>query len=210
MRNYISDIKQKGKHMNRDSKILVIGAGGIGSWLVSILHKYDEHGQMHNAKITIADPDIVEDKNLSYQNFEEDEILDYKSLCLESRYNVNGINHKINTHDQLATYDLIVCCVDNGKTRKMLFEYCTNNDTYFIDLRCEGHGVYALTSDADKNLDQLLDTVDDSEEGSCQLAHELNDNIIQLGNRIIASIGAQMTLNWIRGELNVGTFTHRF
>ena len=196
--------------MNRDSKILVIGAGGIGSWLVSILNKYEEHGQMHYAKITIADPDIVEDKNLSYQNFEEDEILDYKALCLEARYNLIGINQRIDNPDQLEDYDLIVCCVDNGKTRKMLFEYCTDNKKYFIDLRCEGQGVYALTSDADMNLDQLLNTVDDSEEGSCQLAHELNDNIIQLGNRIIASIGAQMTLNWIRGEINVGTFTHRF
>jgi tRNA A37 threonylcarbamoyladenosine dehydratase len=41
-------------------KILIIGVGGIGSYLTPLLSKTD------NYDITIADPDVVEEKNVSY------------------------------------------------------------------------------------------------------------------------------------------------
>lgn len=46
-------------------KILIIGAGGIGSFLIPILARTKLY------KIRVADPDIVEKKNLPYQNYEE-------------------------------------------------------------------------------------------------------------------------------------------
>ena len=49
-------------------KILIIGAGGIGSFLIPLLNKTGLY------KITVNDPDIIEKKNISYQNFEADEI----------------------------------------------------------------------------------------------------------------------------------------
>lgn len=190
---------------------LIIGAGGIGSWLTSIIDRLDTYDQVNNCVFTIADFDTVENKNLPYQNFDEDEIFDSKSLSLSSKFNVKGLSKKIDCFDDLDPYDLIVCAVDSASTRKLVFEYCEENkDTYFIDLRSEGQGVYCITSEADYTLKQLKDTLDGSENGSCQLAHELDDNIIQLGNRIIASIGAQLILNYIRDDINIGTFNHRF
>ena len=47
-------------------KVLVIGAGGIGSFLIPLLDKVE----LYN--ITVADPDKVERKNLPYQNFTEE------------------------------------------------------------------------------------------------------------------------------------------
>ena len=190
---------------------LIIGAGGIGSWLTSIIDRLDTYDQVNNCVFTIADFDTVENKNLPYQNFDEDEIFDSKSLSLSSKFNVKGLSKKIDCFDDLDPYDLIVCAVDSASTRKLVFEYCEENkDTYFIDLRSEGQGGYCITSEADYTLKQLKDTLDGSENGSCQLAHELDDNIIQLGNRIIASIGAQLILNYIRDDINIGTFNHRF
>ena len=195
----------------KSTNALIIGAGGIGSWLASILDRLDTYGQTNQCVFTVADFDTVENKNLPYQNFDEDEIFDYKSLSLSSKFNVKGISKKIDCFDDLDPYDLIVCAVDSASARNLVFTYCSENkDTYFIDLRSEGQGVYCITSEADYTLEQLKDTLDGSENGSCQLAHELEDNIIQLGNRIISSIGAQLILNYIRGEINIGTFNHRF
>ena len=44
-------------------KVLVIGAGGIGSFLIKFLNKVKLYD------ITVADPDKVEEKNIPYQNF---------------------------------------------------------------------------------------------------------------------------------------------
>ena len=41
-------------------KIMVIGAGGIGSFLIPLLNRVNEY------KINVWDDDIVEKKNLSY------------------------------------------------------------------------------------------------------------------------------------------------
>ena len=49
-------------------KILVIGAGGIGSFLIPLLDKVS----LYN--VTVADPDKVEAKNLTYQNFKKKEL----------------------------------------------------------------------------------------------------------------------------------------
>ena len=44
-------------------KVLVIGAGGIGSFLIKFLNKVKLYD------ITVADPDKVEEKNIPYQTF---------------------------------------------------------------------------------------------------------------------------------------------
>ena len=45
-------------------KIMIIGAGGIGSFLIPLLDKTG----LYN--ITVFDPDVVEIKNITYQNFD--------------------------------------------------------------------------------------------------------------------------------------------
>ena len=49
-------------------KIMIIGAGGIGSFLIPLLDKTGLY------KITVYDPDIVERKNITYQNYDKGEI----------------------------------------------------------------------------------------------------------------------------------------
>jgi hypothetical protein len=45
---------------------------------------------------------------------------------------------------------------------------------------------------------------------SCQLEYERSAGIIQYGNQIIATIGVQLLLNHLRGELNPPDFVQRF
>ncbi len=60
--------------------VLVIGAGGIGSFLIPLLDKIGMYA------ITVADPDIVEEKNISYQNFTKEEVDVHKVLAIQKRY----------------------------------------------------------------------------------------------------------------------------
>ena len=63
-------------------KIMIIGTGGIGSFLIPLLDKTKLY------RITAFDPDIVEVKNLTYQNFEMREIEEKKVKAL--LFNSNG------------------------------------------------------------------------------------------------------------------------
>ena len=59
---------------------MIIGTGGIGSFLIPLLDKTGLY------KITAHDPDIVEKKNVPYQNFELTEIDEKKVFAMKSRY----------------------------------------------------------------------------------------------------------------------------
>ena len=56
-----------------NKKILIIGAGGIGSFLIPLLDKVRLYS------IEVADPDKVELKNLTYQNFTTHDIGENKA-----------------------------------------------------------------------------------------------------------------------------------
>ena len=56
-------------------KVLIIGAGGIGSFLIPLLDRMGEYA------MTVADPDSVEKKNLLYQNF-------YLCILTRTKHNV--------------------------------------------------------------------------------------------------------------------------
>ena len=89
-------------------KVLVIGTGGIGSFLIQFLDKVELYD------ITVADPDIVEAKNIPYQNFTKSEISQKKVYAI-ARYNsvVTSQTYPILSEQQMKGYDLIICCVDN-------------------------------------------------------------------------------------------------
>lgn len=193
--------------------LLVIGAGGIGSWFIARLSRLQEHDQLHNLSITVADYDEIEEKNLPYQNFELDELMDTKSLALEARYGIVGLNDKIINDEQLDHYDIIVCAVDNPKARKLVFDHCEiNKNKYFIDLRSEGTATWGITSDAGWSTERLINSLGDLEadDKSCQLAYELESGIVQTGNIIIAEIGAQWLLNFLRKKKNPKVFSQLF
>ena len=170
-------------------KVLIIGAGGIGSFLIPLLDKV----KMYD--ITVADPDKVETKNLTYQNFNEDDVNYYKVEALANA----GIKMKFSkfpilTAKQMQGYDLVVCCVDNLSVRRTLY----NSNVKWLDLRAQGRNGAFVTYDADP---KMYDTLLAGPEGSfsCQGdSWDGSNSGVHFMQVVIAGIGAQ----WIQRLFN--------
>ena len=163
-------------------KIGVIGCGGIGSYLAELIHENNEKGQV-DADVTLIDDDMVELNQIKYQNFIRSDIGRLKAEMLGKRYGFKFKKVRVIDNKYLKGYDLIVLCVDNNKARKIVYD----SGFEFIDLRATGRRMLALPRFPLSNAYKLLD--DDSNEYSCQEAADLKEGRIQLGNRIIATIG---------------------
>ena len=92
-------------------KVMIIGAGGIGSNLIPILSRIGTYD------ITVYDPDTIEEKNITYQNFKIGEVGMKKANVMRKYPKVKGEPYAVLTKSQLKGYDLIVCCVDNLAAR---------------------------------------------------------------------------------------------
>ena len=189
-------------------KILIVGAGGIGSFLARNLHELssvDDWDQLPGLDINFVDDDTVDTDNLGYQCYETDEVIDDKVEALENKYLFKGFCERVESPDFFKGYDCIVSAVDNTSFRKMLFKYAAKNkDVYWIDLRSEGKIFSMYTKNKKNTLKKMLATIpEDKEGGSCQNEFEKSNGIIQTGNRIVAAYGAQAILNWFRGDYNV-------
>lgn len=194
-------------------KVLIVGAGGIGSHLSYNIFELNKFGQFSNVDFTLADDDTVDKKNLGYQKFEFQDQTDSKSEVLAIRYNFNSIKARIESTALFKNYECIVSAVDNTVFRKLLFNYSdSHRDLYWIDLRSKGRTVAAYTKSQKTTVDFMMKTLpkEEVEEGSCQFEYELNAGILQLGNKISACIGAQYLLNWYRNDLNPPIFTYNF
>ena len=122
---------KKGKKRN----VLIIGAGGIGSFLIPLLDKtglYD---------MTVYDPDIVEEKNLTYQNFSSVEVSMKKVEAMGKRYKLDAKPFPVLTANQIKGYDLVICCADNLDIRRVMY----NSDVKWLDLRAQGRNAALIT-----------------------------------------------------------------
>ena len=189
-----------------ESKILIIGGGGIGSYLVREINRLilNEQIDLDKTEITLADMDKVELKNIKYQNFTIDDLNKNKVDVLGKKYCFDYLTEEITKEEQLKPFNFIICCVDNVKARKLVFDYCFKENKYFIDLRAEGRAIAVFTKTEKTTKEELLKTLDltNDESSSCQLAYELENNIVQNGNLIVATICSQLILNYLRGERN--------
>lgn len=195
--------------------ILIVGCGGIGSWLCSQLYNLKLFNQIKDVSITVADDDTVDTKNLPYQKFEEIDLLDIKSEVMGSKYGFKVITERIVSESELNRFDCVISCVDNTSFRKLLFNWAfksANSKKYWIDLRSEGRSIAAFCKNKLNTKYTMMETLgsEEVEEGSCQLEYELSEGIVQIGNRIVATIGAQYLLNYLRNQNNVAKFVHMF
>ena len=173
-------------------KVLIIGTGGIGSFLIPLLDKVE----MYN--ITVADPDKVETKNLTYQNFSEEEVEMNKAYTMQNRYHTisKAIKFPILTVKQMQGYDLVVCCVDNLSVRRTLY----NSNVKWLDLRAQGRNAAFVTYDADP---KMYDTLLAGPEGSfsCQGdSWDGSNSGVHFMQTAIAGIGAQWIQRWFNDE----------
>lgn len=190
-------------------KTLIVGCGGVGSWLVDeVAHQIEQEQIPFTEPISIADGDIVELEQLKYQNFRGDEVGRNKAEALAQRCRAFGVDvfgaipKRIERESQLKGYEFFVLCVDNEGTREMVVKYCHENGKEFIDLRATGRAIFAMPKL--RTLEENLKFVDsaDTKEYSCQDERDLENGWIQLGNKVVALIGTQMLMNFQRGHGN--------
>lgn len=122
-------IAVEGQRKLKKSKVLIIGAGGLGSvvayWLACSGTGY----------IGIIDPDTVQLSNLQRQILHNEEHIDMPKV-ISAMITLRKINSEIeilpypdeinkeNALDYIKSYDVIVACPDNFKTRKILNDAC--------------------------------------------------------------------------------------
>ncbi len=184
-------------------RVLILGAGGIGSWLIEEMCECIEQEQIDpNIEVFVADNDIVEMEQIKYQNFDYREVGLNKAEALTKRFNqfgVTAIKNRIKTPKQLKGFDFILLCVDNDATRQMVIEHCFSKDVNFIDLRATGRRISAFPRLENKDSNLKFVDREDNVCYSCQERDGLKRGNIDKGNKIVALIGVQMFLNSIRG-----------
>lgn len=175
------------------NKILVVGAGGIGSYLVPFLVKAS---QTLPLDITVMDFDIVEEKNLLYQNYEPEDVGKNKAEVLAERYGVWARPERLVSYSQLEGYDLIVLAVDNHEARKIVWK--SGKD--WVDCRAEKMGSQVYIKTASTTYKKMIKTAikNSPEYGSCQRIEDIKRGDIHLGHVVSAAIGAEVVINKIR------------
>jgi len=191
-------------------KIAVIGCGGIGSFLAGHINKLIEAHQLAD-EFTFFDDDIVETKNILYQNFESGDVDDNKTEALSFKYPMisHFKNKRIETVQELKDFALIVLCADNNKIRRLTYDAVTKSygTSAFIDVRSNGKTCGVFSSETENYLSTISD--DDSSH-SCQYPYQLAKKEIEMGNVIVASIGAAAILQFSRTGALPNDFIHSF
>lgn len=120
-------------------RIIQVGCGGNGSFVARDLARLIST-EFPDIKYVLIDGDQVEEKNLVRQNFIYDDLTKNKSDVLSLRYStafgieIISIPFFLNT-DLLASLDLteediVIGCVDNHKTRYMIYEFLFKKFTW--------------------------------------------------------------------------------
>ncbi|WP_343560483.1 HesA/MoeB/ThiF family protein [Sphingobacterium sp.] len=130
---FIEEIGVSGQRKIMDSKVLVVGAGGLGSPVLQYL------AAAGIGKLAVADFDRVELHNLNRQVIHSERQLSNNKVSSaadfiqqhNSTIDFRPIPVKIeadNAAEILQPYDIIVDCCDNFKTRYLLNETCLKLD----------------------------------------------------------------------------------
>ena len=141
--------------------IIIIGAGGIGSWTALNLSRIGH-------SIVIVDGDCVDDTNISGgQMFRLEDNGSFKSNAVRAICREFGCDNNIHTvfdYWDYGTFDfsdlnVVICAVDNMATRRKAFEYWVktgDEDSLFIDgrLTMEMYEIFAIQK---QNLSQIAE-----------------------------------------------------
>jgi len=121
---FFPQIKFFGEKLNEkisNTKPLIVGIGGIGSWVAEML------ARMGVREIGIIDYDIVEVHNLTRQNYRERDINKLKIDALEERIKEINSSTKVRKFreiklDYFKEFDVFFDCTDNIETKYLLNE----------------------------------------------------------------------------------------
>ena len=192
-----------------DFEIAIIGAGGIGSHLVSALVPALHRGELIESTelitIRMYDSDEVSEGNLAHQRFMPEDVGKHKvSAIAEKMTPFTGERLRlipcpwdVRDSSDMTPADLTVVAVDSAVARRVVH----SSDTIFLDLRCLGDGFVALDSSVDPDFVKRM--TPDQPARSCQHEDAINSGNIEFGFLLAASHGSQwviQSLRWMVGQ----------
>ncbi len=150
----------------KKSKICIIGAGGLGGYILEMLVRAGI------GSITIVDGDTFEISNLNRQLLANEKNIGISKV--ESAFErANIVNSEINvipvyeylnnnnTMEILKGHDLVIDALDNIQSRRLIQNTCEESDTIMIHGAISGwYGQVALIYPGDKTIDLIYGDVD--------------------------------------------------
>lgn len=168
--------------------ILLVGCGGTGGYLasnlarfISVINEQLIKKDEEPVKLFFADGDIVEEKNLSRQHFIAQDISKNKAVTLASRYSaafgieigvvpkdiesLDDIDFLIDERRDMNRSDLIIGCVDNHASRRLINRWFkgernTNEDGFSY------RGLFWIDSGNEESSGQVICGYNPSTRGS--------------------------------------------
>ena len=145
-------VQEQPTEFDDELRITIIGAGGIGSNLVSPVVKALHSGalleSLGSVRVRLYDSDLVEESNLAHQNFTPDDVGRYKVeavmqplLTFQSdKLILEAIAEDVRSPDPILDADIVVVAVDSMEARRLVHRY----SHCWLDLRCQGDGFVAV------------------------------------------------------------------
>lgn len=134
---FLSDIKEEGQLKLLNSKVLVVGCGGLANNVIPLL------AASGVGFISIVDNDRVRANNLPRQVFfEEKDIGQYKVSVMKKRISRQNRDVVVETHKvyldksnatrMIKGYDIVVDCTDNFETKFLINDTCLKLGIPFV------------------------------------------------------------------------------
>ena len=192
-----------------DYEIAVIGAGGIGSHMLSTivpaLHRGELLESTEQITIRIYDSDKVSEENLAHQRFMPEDVGKHKVTAIveslapftSDRLQLVACPWDVREDSDMKPADLTVVAVDSAIARRVVH----SSDSIFLDLRCLGDGYVAFDSSVDPDFVSKM--TPDQPARSCQHEDAISSGNIEFGFLLAASHGAQwvlQSLRWMVGQ----------
>ena len=126
------------------AKVTIVGVGALGSHVVQLLRNTD-------AEITVIDFDRVERKNVASQFHSAGSVgkLKVQGLSQTMKFlfglKIATVPHKLtsdNVTELLGGSDLVIDCLDNGESRRIVQKFCETNDIACLHGALDADGTF--------------------------------------------------------------------
>jgi len=184
----------------RNSKIVIVGTGGLGSFIGLLL------ARMQPKELIIIDYDKVEESNLERQAlYSFNDIGKNKITCakkvLSEFCNVTAIEEKVTTKNIKdiipIDVDLVMDCVDNTCARKAINKYCRENKINWIHAAImQQTGILAFfnnTDESEENTTGCFECYNQNKQG--QKGSETG--VLNSSVATISSMSANIAINFL-------------
>jgi hypothetical protein len=190
------------------TKMLIVGAGGIGSQLLDLLIPAliagDMAERMSGIQVHIMDDDRVEVANLVHQRHEPrmvgrlkvDSLAERLAPYLSPALSLTPIPEKLLEASQLEGYNLVVVAVDRPAARALVHSHAKQ----WLDLRCSGDGYMAMDYELESELVAHMTPLDQAP-ASCQYPGAVESGNVQFGYAAAAAHGGQWLIQKMRASI---------